>query len=64
MCGSLCLDLSLCLKAEEFRSFWREKSDLRRFPDGSIREAVVWPSNSLADRRMIGSCIVKHILSR
>ena len=56
--------LELYLQAEEFRNFWKEKSDLRRFPDGSIREAVVWPSDTLADRRMICSRIVKHILSR
>jgi len=60
----LLYDLCLFLQAEEFRNFWKEKSDLRRFPDGSIREAVVWPSDTLADCRMICSRIVKHILSR
>ncbi|XP_046966529.1 nucleolar protein 6 [Vanessa cardui] len=29
-------------EAEEFRAFWGEKSELRRFQDGSITEACVW----------------------
>ncbi|XP_064073088.1 nucleolar protein 6 [Vanessa tameamea] len=29
-------------EAEEFREFWGDKSELRRFQDGSITEACVW----------------------
>jgi U3 small nucleolar RNA-associated protein 22 len=30
------------VNAAEFRNFWKDKAELRRFKDGSIREAVVW----------------------
>ncbi|KAH0540795.1 nucleolar protein 6 isoform X1 [Cotesia glomerata] len=33
-------------EAEEFRNFWGNKSELRRFQDGSICEAVVWAKKS------------------
>lgn len=29
-------------QSEQFRQFWGKKSELRRFQDGSIKEAVVW----------------------
>jgi U3 small nucleolar RNA-associated protein 22 len=31
-------------EAASFRKFWGEKSELRRFKDGSILESVVWPT--------------------
>lgn len=31
-------------EARQFRQFWRGRSELRRFPDGSVREAVAWES--------------------
>jgi hypothetical protein len=29
-------------KATEFREFWGERSQLRRFQDGVVKEVVVW----------------------
>ena len=54
----------LSSQAPSFRSFWGEKSELRRFKDGSILEAVVWPCNSLAERRTVCGRIIKHLLQR
>ncbi|OWF47935.1 nucleolar protein 6-like [Mizuhopecten yessoensis] len=53
-------------EAEDFRSFWGEKSELRRFKDGSICEAVVWmqASNEISIKRTVCSEAVKHILLR
>ncbi|EDV49121.2 nucleolar protein 6 [Drosophila erecta] len=50
--------------AEEFRRFWGEKSNLRRFQDGSITEAVVWGTakDSPAKKRLIVRQIVLHLL--
>lgn len=48
-----------------FRTFWGDKCQLRRFKDGSIVESVVW-DNSDKSRRTIDLIedISKHILSR
>ena len=59
-------------KAAEFRSFWGEKSELRRFQDGSINEAVVWmeggqgqgAGGGVAGKRMISLRIIQHLLCR
>ena len=51
-------------QAQAFQLFWGEKSELRRFQDGSICEAVVWPAKNIADRRQIVGKIVKLILNR
>jgi len=51
-------------EATSFRAFWGEKSELRRFQDGSILEAVVWPCNSIAERRMLCERIIKHLVQR
>ena len=47
--------------AAEFRQFWGEKSELRRFQDGSMTENVLW-----SQRTQFGICeeIIKHILQR
>ncbi|XP_046821739.1 nucleolar protein 6 [Vespa crabro] len=46
-----------------FRKFWCNKSELRRFQDGSIREAVIWgKGKTLHGKRMICKKIVKFIL--
>lgn len=52
-------------EALEFRNFWGEKSQLRRFKDGSITEACIWaPSSSCMTRkRMICQNIAYHLLS-
>ncbi|XP_016948963.1 nucleolar protein 6 [Drosophila biarmipes] len=50
--------------AAEFRRFWGEKSNLRRFQDGSITEAVVWGTaqDAPAKKRLIVRQIVLHLL--
>ena len=32
--------------AAAFRAFWSEKSELRRFKDGAVIEAVMWPNQT------------------
>ncbi|XP_045776037.1 nucleolar protein 6 isoform X2 [Maniola jurtina] len=49
-------------EAEEFRVFWGNKSELRRFQDGSITEACVWDAATPADRRAISRQIVDYLL--
>ncbi|XP_060711362.1 nucleolar protein 6 [Hemiscyllium ocellatum] len=51
-------------KAAEFRDFWGENSELRRFQDGSICEAFLWQGDNICDRRLIPEQIVKHLLQR
>ncbi|KAH8326221.1 hypothetical protein KR067_003582, partial [Drosophila pandora] len=50
--------------AAEFRRFWGDKSNLRRFQDGSITEAVVWGTAQDAPfkKRLIVQQIVLHLL--
>ena len=40
------------LEAMEFRKFWGEKSEMRRFGDGRINEAVVW-EREMSDARAV-----------
>lgn len=47
--------------ASNFREFWGEKAELRRFKDGSIVESLVWTSS--ADESVIEQ-ILKHVLRR
>ncbi|XP_065520202.1 nucleolar protein 6 isoform X2 [Lathamus discolor] len=49
-------------EALDFRTFWGEKSELRRFQDGSICEAVVWEANTTYQKRLIPEQIVRHLL--
>ncbi|XP_078530850.1 nucleolar protein 6 [Lissotriton helveticus] len=49
-------------KAVEFQKFWGEKSELRRFQDGSVCEAVVWAATTTHEKRLIPEQIVKHLL--
>ncbi|KAI8481867.1 Nucleolar protein 6 [Branchiostoma belcheri] len=51
-------------QAAEFREFWGDKSQLRRFQDGTICEAVVWQGNNIAERRLVCSQVIQHILNR
>ncbi|XP_034112362.1 nucleolar protein 6 isoform X2 [Drosophila albomicans] len=50
--------------AAEFRKFWGDKSNLRRFQDGSITEAVVWAAatDAPSQKRLIVKQIVLHLL--
>nr|XP_012136698.1 PREDICTED: nucleolar protein 6 isoform X1 [Megachile rotundata] len=52
-------------EANEFRKFWGKKSELRRFQDGSIREAVVWSKGkTLSGKRLICKKIVTYLLTK
>ncbi|XP_071171681.1 nucleolar protein 6-like isoform X2 [Mytilus edulis] len=52
-------------EAKEFREFWGEKSELRRFKDSSITEAVPWTTEKSMDRRrIICSYVVKEVMKR
>lgn len=50
-------------EAAAFRQFWGSRSELRRFQDGAIREAVVWEAASLAQKRLIPHQVVTHLLA-
>eukprot|EP00752_Nemacystus_decipiens_P010134 g9031.t1 len=49
--------------ARKFREFWGDKSELRRFKDGSIVEAVVWKGRG-AQRHRVVEQVVRHVLAR
>ncbi|XP_033188012.1 nucleolar protein 6 Mat89Ba [Bombus vancouverensis nearcticus] len=52
-------------EAIEFRNFWGEKSELRRFQDGTTREAVVWSKGkTLSGKRLICKKIVTFLLRK
>ncbi|EMD32469.1 hypothetical protein CERSUDRAFT_108867 [Gelatoporia subvermispora B] len=50
--------------AKDFREFWGDKAELRRFKDGSITESVVWEVKNADERGHIPSTIVRHLLHR
>ncbi|XP_003800330.1 nucleolar protein 6 isoform X1 [Otolemur garnettii] len=50
-------------KAADFRHFWGSRSELRRFQDGAIREAVVWEAASMFQKRLIPHQVVTHLLA-
>uniref|UniRef100_A0A8C2UM31 Nucleolar protein 6 n=1 Tax=Chinchilla lanigera TaxID=34839 RepID=A0A8C2UM31_CHILA len=50
-------------EAADFRRFWGSRSELRRFQDGAIREAVVWEAASLHQKRLIPHQVVTHLLA-
>ena len=50
--------------AEDFRDFWGDKAELRRFKDGSIVESVVWDVKSADERAHIPTMVMRHILAR
>ncbi|GFR09020.1 nucleolar protein 6 [Trichonephila clavata] len=51
-------------EAKEFRKFWGDRSELRRFKDGTIREAVFWPAGNIAEKRRVFSSIIEDILKK
>eukprot|EP00058_Branchiostoma_floridae_P009064 XP_002594552.1 hypothetical protein BRAFLDRAFT_279825 [Branchiostoma floridae] len=51
-------------QAAEFCEFWGDKSQLRRFQDGTICEAVVWQGSNIAERRLVCCQVIQHILNR
>ena len=50
--------------ASQFRSFWGDKAELRRFKDGSILESVVWTCKTPEDRYGIVKRIIRYVLAR
>ncbi|XP_059490211.1 nucleolar protein 6 [Neocloeon triangulifer] len=51
-------------EARAFREFWGEKSELRRFQDGSVCEAVVWSGGGMAQRRLICKEVVSFVAQK
>ncbi|RVE68306.1 hypothetical protein OJAV_G00090780 [Oryzias javanicus] len=49
-------------KAVEFRQLWGSRSELRRFQDGSITEAVLWKGESVCQKRLVPQQIVTYLL--
>ncbi|XP_057214658.1 nucleolar protein 6 isoform X2 [Triplophysa rosa] len=49
-------------KATEFRQMWGSRSELRRFQDGAITEAVLWSGSSVCQKRLILREIIAHLL--
>lgn len=49
-------------KAAEFRQLWGSRSELRRFQDGAITEAVLWSGSSACDKRLVLLEIITHLL--
>jgi U3 small nucleolar RNA-associated protein 22 len=50
-------------KNPEFREFWGDKTELRRFKDGRILESVVWEVKAADEKAHIPVLIAKHLLS-
>ncbi|XP_034025956.1 nucleolar protein 6 [Thalassophryne amazonica] len=49
-------------KAAEFRQLWGSRSELRRFQDGAITEAVLWDGESAFQKRLVPKQIITHLL--
>ncbi|OAP58639.1 hypothetical protein AYL99_07729 [Fonsecaea erecta] len=47
-------------EATEFREFWGEKAELRRFKDGSISESLVWAGDRPATLQIIAHLAALH----
>ncbi|KAM4616374.1 nucleolar protein 6 [Polymixia lowei] len=49
-------------QAAEFRQLWGSRSELRRFQDGAIAEAVLWKGESTCQKRLVPKQIITHLL--
>ncbi|XP_008286956.1 nucleolar protein 6 [Stegastes partitus] len=49
-------------KAAAFRQLWGPRSELRRFQDGAITEAVLWDGESMCQKRLVPKQIITHLL--
>ncbi|KAF3695903.1 Nucleolar protein 6 [Channa argus] len=49
-------------KAAEFRKLWGSRSELRRFQDGAITEAVLWEAETMYQKRLVPRQIITHLL--
>ena len=45
-----------------FSSFWGDKVEIRRFPDGTVSPVVVWLGSTQAESRLIPFLIIRHLL--
>lgn len=50
--------------AEQFRDFWGDKAELRRFKDGRIIESVVWDVKTSDERAHVPLMVVRYLLGR
>jgi len=51
-------------EAAEFRQFWGDLSEIRRFKDTSILEAVYWDCTTSMDKRNVVTQICQYVLKR
>ena len=51
--------LANCDTAKDFRQFWGERSELRRFHDGVVREVVVWGEDNVVTE-VVTAVIARH----
>jgi len=49
-----------CVEAQQFREFWGDRSELRRFQDGVVKEVVVWSGEK---EDVVGS-VVRAVVGR
>nr|XP_020652113.1 nucleolar protein 6 [Pogona vitticeps] len=49
-------------EALAFRQFWGQRSELRRFQDGAICEAVLWEAPNMSQKRLVPEQIIRHLL--
>ncbi|XP_058446148.1 nucleolar protein 6 [Malaya genurostris] len=51
--------------SDDYRNFWRGKSELRRFKDGSITESCIWgaSTDSIGQKRLICRKIALYLLN-
>lgn len=61
VCVSFAL-LCVFVQAEEFRQLWGSRSELRRFQDGDITEAVVWEGETTCQKRLVPRQLITHLL--
>ncbi|KAK5082436.1 U3 snoRNP protein [Lithohypha guttulata] len=47
--------------AEDFRQFWGEKAELRKFNDGSINESLVWSKDSCVLEQIVKHLLLRHL---
>ena len=45
----------------EFREFWGDKAELRRFKDGSISESLIWSEDSPVTQQIIEHVLYHHL---
>ncbi|RMZ82306.1 hypothetical protein DV738_g1814, partial [Chaetothyriales sp. CBS 135597] len=46
--------------SKEFRAFWGEKAELRRFRDGTISESLVWSASEPVTLQILSHLVARH----